>query len=123
MGKFVKVKWVRINKETAMNPKVRCRLVAQELGYGSKEDELFAGTPSMTAVKMIIAKLANNYDMGVEMLVLDVKCAVLYGKMKRAVYIELPPRMSRAATSWANWSVPCTAPVMPPSFGRGRCGE
>ena len=41
-GKFVKVKWVRTKKGDG----VRCRLVAQELGYGERLDELFAGTPS-----------------------------------------------------------------------------
>ena len=42
-GKFVKVKWVRVKKGEG----VRCRLVAQELGYGERLDELFAGTPSL----------------------------------------------------------------------------
>ena len=90
MGKFGKVKWVRTNKGTTTSPKVRCRLVAQELGFGSKEDELFAGTPSMTAVKMILAKMANNRSKDMELMVVDVKCAFLYGKMRRNVYIELP---------------------------------
>ena len=58
-GVFVKVKWVRINKGTADNPKVRCRLVAQELGYGVKEDELFAGTPSSMAVKVVLSRMAS----------------------------------------------------------------
>ena len=40
-GKFVKVKWVRTKKGDG----VRCRLVAQELGYGERLDELLAGTP------------------------------------------------------------------------------
>ena len=35
-GVFVKAKWVRINKGTGDNPKVRCRLVAQELGTASR---------------------------------------------------------------------------------------
>ena len=89
-GKFVKVKWVRINKGTAEKPKVRCRLVAQELGYGTKVDELFAGTPSMTAVKLVLAKMANSRHNDQELMVLDVKSAFLYGKMRRSVYIELP---------------------------------
>ena len=95
-GKFVKVKWVRINKGTKANPKIRCRLVAQELGFGTKDDELFAGTPSMTAVKMILAKMASSHDAGVELLVLDVKCAFLYGKMRRTVYIEPPTQDPRS---------------------------
>ena len=44
-GKFVKVKWVRVNKGCKMNLKIRCRLVAQEVAYGERIDELFAGTP------------------------------------------------------------------------------
>ena len=40
LGKFVKVKWVRTNKGTAMDPEVRCRLVAQELWYGQLMDEV-----------------------------------------------------------------------------------
>ena len=49
-GKFVKVKWVRIKKGGG----VRCRLVAQELGYGERLDELFAGTPSLGSVRMAL---------------------------------------------------------------------
>ena len=51
-GKFVKVKWVSTNKGTKDEQVVRCRLVAQELGYGQRMGELFAGTPSLAAVKM-----------------------------------------------------------------------
>ena len=65
-------------------------MVAQELGYGTKVDELFAGTPSMTAVKLVLAKMANSRHQDRELMVLDVKSAFLYGKMKRSVYIELP---------------------------------
>ena len=60
LGKFVKVKWVRTNKCTAMDPEVRCRLVAQELGYGQRMDELFAGTPSLMAVKLILHHAAKG---------------------------------------------------------------
>ena len=91
-GKFVEAKWVWINKGAAENPKIRCRLVAQEVGYGTKVDELFAGTPSMTAVKLILAKVSTGRNRGVELMVLDVKSAFLYGKVKRSVYIELPPQ-------------------------------
>ena len=54
-GKFVKVRWVRTNKGTAERPKIRCRLAAQELAHGHKMDELFAGTPSLTSVKLVLA--------------------------------------------------------------------
>ena len=89
-GKFVKVKWVRTNKGTAIDPVVRCRLVAQELGFGEKMDELFAGTPSLTAVKMILSLMVSGVSMKRTVMILDVKCAFLYGRMRRTVYIELP---------------------------------
>ena len=83
-GKFVKVKWVRTKKGGG----VRCRLVAQELGYGERLDELFAGTPSLGAVRLGLAYAMRKKTYKV--MVLDVKCAFLYGTARRRVYIELP---------------------------------
>ena len=96
LGEFVKVKWVRTNKGTPMDPEVRCRLVAQELGYGQRMDELFAGTPSLMAVKLILHHAGKGRpEQGI--MVLDVKCAFLYGQIRRRVYIELPQQDSRSA--------------------------
>ena len=55
-GKFVKVRWVRVKKGTG----VRCRLVAQELRYGQRLDELFAGTPSLAAVRMALTHMTSS---------------------------------------------------------------
>ena len=87
-GKFVKVKWVRINKGTRSAPKVRCGLVAQEIAYGEKMDELFAGTPSLAAVRVVLSLML--YNRANILMVLDVKRAFLYGNMRRTGYIELP---------------------------------
>ena len=97
-GKFVKVEWVRTNKGTAMDPEVRCRLVAQELVYGQRMDELFAGTPSLMTVKLILHHAAKGEpEQGI--MVLGVKCAFLYGQIRRRVYIELPQQDSAPPTS------------------------
>ena len=95
-GKFVKVKWVRVNKGSSTSPKIRCRLVAQELAYGERLDELFAGTPPLIAVKLVLHHAAKGGS-GRILMLLDVKCAFLYGQMKRRVYIELPEQDPRAA--------------------------
>ena len=87
-GKFVKVKWVRVNKGCKMNPKIRCRLVAQEVAYGERIDELFAGTPSPL-------HLAAEGGCDYKLMVMDAKCAFLYGKMRRNIYIELPTQDER----------------------------
>ena len=88
-GKFVKVKWVRTNKGSAEDQVVKCRLVAQELGYGQRMDELFSGTPSLMAVKVALAHAARggpHYGI----MIMDVKAAFLYGECRRKIYIELP---------------------------------
>ena len=41
----VNVRWVHVNTGTPSEPKVRCRLVAQEFKDGENKDELFAGIP------------------------------------------------------------------------------
>ena len=61
-GKFVNVKWVRMNKGTKQYPQIRCRLVTQELAYGRKMDELFVGTPSLTVVKLLLALYTMDPD-------------------------------------------------------------
>ena len=88
-GLFVNVKWVRVNKGTRAEPKVRCRLVAQELAYGQRQDELYANTPALSTVKLT---MLHDVEKGAfrKLMALDVKCAFLYGKARRSIYIELP---------------------------------
>jgi hypothetical protein len=96
-GKFVKVKWVRVNKGTAQNPIVKCRLVAQELGYGQRMDELFSGTPSLVALRLVLVHAVLGRGRRC-LMVLDVKCAFLYCDCKRVIYIELPVQDPRYDT-------------------------
>ena len=95
-GIFVNVKWVRTNKGTYEDPNIKCRLVAQELGYGQRVDELFSGTPSLQAMRLVILHAAKGGRRHRGIMVLDVKCAFLYGQCVRRIYIELPHRDPRA---------------------------
>jgi len=61
-GKFVKTRWVRINKGSRLVPRVRCRLVAQELAHGKKGDELYAGTPSLSTMKLLLSWYCTNWE-------------------------------------------------------------
>merc|ERR1711954_121436 len=88
-GVFVNVKWVRTNKGTKHKPQVKCRLVAQELAYGTRMDELFANTPSLSCVKMAMVHAAQEGKHR-KLMTLDVKSAFLYGAARRKIYIELP---------------------------------
>ena len=88
-GVFVNVKWVRTNKGTKHKPQVKCRLVAQELAYGTRMDELFANTPSLSCVKLAMIHAAQE-GKNRKLMTLDVKSAFLYGAARRKIYIELP---------------------------------
>jgi hypothetical protein len=89
-GKFVKTRWVRINKGSKLVPRVRCRLVAQELAHGKKDDELYAGTPSLSTMKLLLSWYCTNWKEDDVIKIIDVKCAFLYGEARRRIYIELP---------------------------------
>lgn len=56
-----------MNQGSDEHAKVLCRLVAQDLGYGQRLDELFAGTPSLSIVKLLLSYVAE-YDQAVMLL-------------------------------------------------------
>lgn len=91
-GKKVSVKWARRSKGSVDKPEVQCGLVVQELGQGERLDELFAGTPSLTMVKLLWCVVV---DRSLDVILLDSTRVVLYGWM-RSVYIELPRHNVRA---------------------------
>ena len=88
-GKFVGVRWVRVNKGSVEDPQVRCRLVAQEFAKGEIRDDLFAATPPLSALKLLISDVATNPDPNDPkcLMSLDVTAAFLYGDIQRDVYI------------------------------------
>jgi len=71
-------------------------LVAQELGYGVKDDELYAGTPSLSTMKLMLSWYCCMWKSEDVIIIIDVKCAFLYGKARRRLYIELPDRDPRS---------------------------
>lgn len=60
---------------------------------GDNLDELFAGTPSVIVVRVVLCRAVERW---LGLMLLDVKHAFLYGEMKRDVYIELPKKDPRA---------------------------
>ena len=50
--------WLHINKGDIDNPIVRCRLVGKEFRTGP-DDALFAGTPPLEALGLIISRAAT----------------------------------------------------------------
>lgn len=54
------MKRARVRKGCEEQLEVRCRLVAQVLGSGEWLDELFAGTTSLIAMKLLLADAAEK---------------------------------------------------------------
>ena len=92
-GKFIGVLWVDVNKGTKEVPRIRSRLVGQEFAHGERRDDLYAPTPPLAAARYLLSTCASRGKQGpgdYRVLLLDIKKALLYGKISRNVYIELP---------------------------------
>lgn len=93
---------MRINKGPAEHPEFRCRLVAQQLGYGERLDELLAGTPSLTIVELLRFRAAEK---GLGIMVFGVKTAFFYGATRDATSTSNSRGRTRrlgAGSSWAS---------------------
>ena len=92
-GGIVDVRWVTVNKGTRDDPNVRCRLVARGFAEKGNRDDLFAGTPPLVSVRVLLSLLAMKRPLSTDFgaMVADVKCAFFYGRTKRSIYIWLPP--------------------------------
>ena len=42
------------------NPNIRCRLVAQKLGYGTGMDQLYTNTPGLSCVELAMIHAAEH---------------------------------------------------------------
>ena len=89
---LIGTRWVLTNKGTSAAPQVKARLVAQEFATGQYRDELFAGTPGLDVVRMLLSDLATGNQGHRRRIgaVLDVASAFLYGAARRPLFIRLP---------------------------------
>jgi hypothetical protein len=116
---FVKVKWVRTNKGTVGKPNVKCRLVAQELGYGQRIDELFSGTPSLVAMKVAMLHAAKGARHN-GLMVMDVPSCTASAAVASTSSFLVVILVTATVILWVVFRRPCTAPEMPPRFGPSR---
>ena len=84
----IKVRWIDINKGDVKDPNYRSRLVAKEINT-YKRDDLFAATPPLEAMKMVMSIAATN-NKGEIIMINDVSRAFFHARVKRDVYVELP---------------------------------
>ena len=84
-------RWVDTNKGDKANPKIRSRLVAQELNR-SKMPELCAATPPLEFIKFLISLCATSQwtSRPARLMVCDVKKAYFDAAATRRVFVALP---------------------------------
>jgi len=87
-------RWVDHNKGDRDSPVVRCRYVAQEVAH-YKDDSLFAATPPLEALRMIISDAATTGKEERKVLLVDVRKAHLHAEAIREVFVQLPPEIRR----------------------------
>ena len=87
-GKIVGTRWVFVKK----GGKVRCRLVAQEFAGSDKREDLYAGTPPLSATRYLLSDIVSRGKRNGrgKLMVIDIKRAFLHGLCTRSIYIELP---------------------------------
>ena len=99
--RIIRVRWIDVNKGDQDEPNYRSRLVAMEFKSENKElEDLFAGTPPLEALKMLVSEAATVKDgsMGERcMLLADVSRAFFEADARREVCVEIPPE-DRAAS-------------------------
>ena len=84
----ITVRWIDINKGDQEHPNYRSRIVAREINT-CKRDDLFAATPPLEGMNVILymTATANN---GEVVMINDISRAFFRAKVERDVYIQLP---------------------------------
>ena len=91
--KTIKTRWLDVNKGDKSNPDCRSRLVGKEFNDGI-DPSLYAGTPPLEALRMVISRAATGGARGQhkKVMVNDVKRAYFHAKATRDIYIEIPSK-------------------------------
>ena len=92
--KVIRVRWIDINKGDDSQPVYRSRLVAMEFKNTDKSmEDLFAGTPPLEALRMLVSEVAtvDGGKAGEKVLLLaDVSRAFFEADARREICVELP---------------------------------
>ena len=92
-GGIVGTRWVFVKK----GDQVRCRLVAQDFAGSDKREDLYAGTPPLSATRYLLSDIVSRGRRNKQgkLMVVNVKRAFLHGLYTRSIYVELPGAKSQ----------------------------
>ena len=88
-GKLIKGRWIDVNKGDSLKPDIRSRYVGKEFATGV-DASLYAGTPPLKALKLIIGEASNDEQAGMHIMLSDVKRAYFHAAAERELYVEIP---------------------------------
>ena len=90
-GKIIGTKWIDVSKGDLEHPNIGCRLVGKEFRT-TPADSLYASTPPLEALRLIISRAATVDKRGKrrEVMINDVSRAYFYNEATRCMYITLP---------------------------------
>ena len=87
-------RWVDVNKGDSENPNYRSRYVGREFNCGDKRDDLFAATPPLEALKMLLSLAASQCarprTKPHKLAFIDISKAYFHAPAQRLVYAQLP---------------------------------
>ena len=89
-AKIIGTKWVV--KATNDYSGAKCRLVGQEFASRDKREDLFAGTPPLSAMRWLLSRAMSKgrASRRPKIGILDIRKAFLHGYIERELYVELP---------------------------------
>ena len=91
--------WIGINKGDESNPYYRSRLVAPRIKYNSKEKHIFAATPPLEALRLILSHAATwTKEKGGErraVMINDVRRAYFYANVPEICTLNCQQRIPR----------------------------
>ena len=88
-GKIIKGRWIDVNKGDSNKPDYRSRYVGKEFNTGI-DSSLYAATPPLEALKLLISNAANAEKKDIHMMISDVKRAYFHAPATRELYVEVP---------------------------------
>ena len=104
--KVIGARWIDINKGDNVKDNYRSRYVAKEFNDG-KDDSLFASTPPLEALRLIISEAATiDYDqeeIHKVIMINDVARAFFEAEATREVYVELPEEALEGNEAKSEW--------------------
>ena len=92
-----------MNKGDSTNPDSRSIFVGKEFNTGTPDASLFAATPPLEALKLLVSEAATDEGRRSHIMLSDVKRAYFHAPARRELYVELPPE--------------------DPGYGQGRVGR